>query len=145
MKSVVPRRFGFYHRFTGDQGHFKCAASKEACNAPVYTPIMGGVTMEKRKPHYLLRDIKVAFADPAKLNRSFASKQGADDLGMDDQSVVDAIQALTAADFDKSMTSYANPRVWQDVYRPRIDKTELYVKFTLDSMNALYIISFKEA
>ena len=108
-------------------------------------PHNGGVTMEKRKPHYLLRDIRAAFADPAKLNRSFASKQGADDLEMDDQSVVDAIQALTAADFDKSMTSYANPRVWQDVYRPRIDKTELYVKFTLDSMNALYLISFKEA
>ena len=24
--------------------------------------------MEKRKPHYLLRDIKAAFADPTKLN-----------------------------------------------------------------------------
>jgi hypothetical protein len=34
-----------------------------------------GVSMEKRRPHYLLREIKVAFADPAKLNRSFASKQ----------------------------------------------------------------------
>jgi len=62
--------------------------------------------MEKRKPHYLLRDIKAAFADPAKLNRSFASKQGADALKMDDQAVVTAIHALTTADFDKSMTSY---------------------------------------
>jgi motility quorum-sensing regulator/GCU-specific mRNA interferase toxin len=56
--------------------------------------------MEKRKPHYLLRDIKAAFADPAKLNRSFASRQGADDLEMDDQEVVNAVQTLTAADFD---------------------------------------------
>jgi len=101
--------------------------------------------MEKRRPHYPLRDIKVAFADPAKLNRSFASKQGADDLGMDDQAVVTAIQALSAADFDKSMTSYADSRVWQDVYRPGVGDTELYVKFTLDSMKALFLISFKEA
>lgn len=101
--------------------------------------------MEKRKPHYLLRDIKAAFADPGKLNRSFASRLGADGLGMDDQTVVAAIQALTTADFDKSMTSYANPKVWQDVYRPTVSETDLYVKFTLDSMNALFLISFKEA
>jgi motility quorum-sensing regulator/GCU-specific mRNA interferase toxin len=80
--------------------------------------------MEKRKPHYLLRDIKAAFADPAKLNRSFASRQGADDLEMDDQGVVNAIQALTAADFDKSMTSCADHQVWQDVYRPKVCDTE---------------------
>jgi|ERR1700678_4191386 motility quorum-sensing regulator / GCU-specific mRNA interferase toxin len=101
--------------------------------------------MEKRKPHFLLRDIKAAFADPAKLNRSFASKQGADGLGMDDQAVVNAIQALTTADFDKSMTSYANSQIWQDVYKPTAGKTRLYVKFTLDSMKALFLISFKEA
>jgi motility quorum-sensing regulator/GCU-specific mRNA interferase toxin len=104
-----------------------------------------GVSTEKRKPHYLLRDIKVAFADPAKLNRSFASMQGADGLGMDDQAVVTAIQALTTADFDKSMTSYAYSQVWQDVYRPTIGETALYVKFTIDSMKALFLISFKEA
>jgi motility quorum-sensing regulator/GCU-specific mRNA interferase toxin len=101
--------------------------------------------MEKRKPHYLLSDIKAAFADPAKLNRSFASKEGADALQMDDQAVVTAIQGLTTADFDKSMTSYANNQIWQDVYRPKVSETELYVKFTLDSMNALFLISFKEA
>ncbi len=108
------------------------------------TPIMG-VSMEKRKPHYLLSAVKAAFADPAKLNRSFASKQGANALEMDDQAVVAAIQALRAADFDKSMTSYANAQVWQDVYRPRVGESELYVKFTLDSMGALFLISFKEA
>jgi motility quorum-sensing regulator / GCU-specific mRNA interferase toxin len=101
--------------------------------------------MEKRKPHYLLSDIKAAFADPAKLNRSFASKQGTDALKMDDEAVVTTIQGLTTADFDKSMTSYASSQVWQDVYRPKAGGTELYVKFTLDSMDALFLISFKEA
>ena len=106
---------------------------------------MGGNTIEKRKPHYRLSDIKAAFADPAKLNRSFASKQGADTLGMNDEALVATIQALTIADFDKSMTSYSNQKVWQDVYKPTVGETALYVKFTLDSMKTLFLISFKEA
>jgi motility quorum-sensing regulator / GCU-specific mRNA interferase toxin len=101
--------------------------------------------MEKRKPHHSLRHIKAAFADPARLNRSFDSKRGADALQMNDEAVVAVIQGLTQSDFDKSMTSYSNHRIWQDVYRPNINKTELYVKFTVDSMGALFLISFKEA
>jgi len=101
--------------------------------------------MEKLRPHYLLADIKAAFADPATLNRSFVSKQGADVLGMPDTAVVAAIQALRARDFEKSMTSYANAQIWQDVYRPTVDGKELYVKFTLDAANNFFLISFKEA
>jgi motility quorum-sensing regulator/GCU-specific mRNA interferase toxin len=108
------------------------------------TPIMGGV-VEKLKPHYRLADIKAAFADPAKLNRTFSSKQGADALNMDDEAVVAVIQALAGSDFDKSMTSNVDHRIWQDVYRPKFGSTQLYVKFTLDAMNALLLISFKEA
>jgi hypothetical protein len=59
----------------------------------------------KPRPHYLLTDIKTAFADPTTLNRSFVSKQGGDALKMDDQTVVDVIQALMRADFEKSMTA----------------------------------------
>lgn len=101
--------------------------------------------MEKRKPHYDLTDIKAAFADPAKLNRTVTSKLGADGLNMDDEAVIAVIQTLTNADFEKSMTSLADQRVWQDVYRPRAGNTTLYVKFTLDAMGTLLLISFKEA
>ena len=101
--------------------------------------------MEKRKPHHALTDIKAAFADPATLNRSFVPKRGADDLGMDDAAVVAVMQALAAADFEKSMTSLADPRVWQDVYKPRATGIELYVKVTLDARQGLFLISFKEA
>ena len=101
--------------------------------------------MEKLKPHFTLADIKAAFADPASLNRSFVSKQGADDLAMDDADVVAVIQALTLADFEKSMTSIANHKNWQDVYKPNVRGGTLYVKFTLDAQGALFLISFKEA
>ena len=51
--------------------------------------------MEKLKPHYGLATIKAAFADASSLNRSFVSKQGADDLDMDDAAVVAVIQGLS--------------------------------------------------
>ncbi len=101
--------------------------------------------MEKRKQHYALADIKAAFADLSSLNRSFVSKQGADNLGMDDSEVVAVIQALTLADFEKSMTSMADHKIWQDVYKPIVGGRTLYVKFTVDAQDALFLISFKEA
>lgn len=100
---------------------------------------------EKLKPHYDLNAIKSAFADPAKLNRTFVSRQGAAALGIADAQVVAVLQALVAADFEKSMTSYVDSKVWQDVYRPRIAGTPLYVKFTRDATGAFLLISFKEA
>ncbi len=98
--------------------------------------------MEKLKPHYGLAAVKAAFADASSLNRSFVSKQGADELDMDDAAVVAVIQGLSASDFDKSMTDH---RVWQDVYKPSVGGRTLYVKFTLDARQALFLISFKEA
>jgi motility quorum-sensing regulator / GCU-specific mRNA interferase toxin len=101
--------------------------------------------MEKLKPHYALSDLKAAFADVTSLNRSFVSKQGADELGMDDEAVVTVIQGLSRRDFDKSMTSMADHRVWQDVYKPKVGRRTLYVKFTVDARQAPFLISFKEA
>jgi motility quorum-sensing regulator/GCU-specific mRNA interferase toxin len=101
--------------------------------------------MEKLRPHYRLATIKAAFAEPSSLNRSFVSKQGADDLHMDDAAVVAVIQGLSNTDFEKSMTSLADHRVWLDVYKPSVRGRTLYVKFTLDARGALFLISFKEA
>jgi len=101
--------------------------------------------MEKRKPHHPLAEVKAAFADPSRLNRSFVSKQGADALGMDDAAVVATIGSLAITDFEKSMTSHADHKVWQDVYRPKVRGIEIYVKVTLDTQRNLFLISFKEA
>ena len=101
--------------------------------------------VEKRKPHYRLVEIKAVFADPATMNRSFSSRLGADALRLDDAAGVALIQSLAAADFEKSMTSYANHKIWQDVYRCHSGSTKIYVKFTLDAVGSLFLISFKEA
>lgn len=100
---------------------------------------------EKRKPHYSLAKIKAAFADSKTLNRTYSSRLGADELGFDDDAVVETIQALKSSDFDKSMTSHADATVWQDVYKARRAGVLLYVKFTVDPCGNLLLISFKEA
>jgi Motility quorum-sensing regulator, toxin of MqsA len=98
----------------------------------------------RKQPHYPLKDIKAAFCEAARLNRTMTAANGAEVLGMDEQTVVDLVAGLTGRDFDKSMPSDIEPAIWQDVYKPIIDHRELYVKFTLDARGELLLISFKE-
>ena len=100
--------------------------------------------MRGRTPRYSLARIKAAFADAARLNRTLSAAEGAEELGMDGQAVVDVIASLTAEDFEKSMPSDRDPAIRQDVYKPVVDSRELYVKFTLDAQGGLLLISFKE-
>ncbi|HEY5300499.1 MAG TPA: type II toxin-antitoxin system MqsR family toxin, partial [Acetobacteraceae bacterium] len=95
----------------------------------------------RRQPRYPLKTIKTAFADAARLNRTMTAANGSEDLGMDEQTVVDVIAGLTARDFDKSMPSDVNPAIWQDVYKPAVEGRDLYVKFTLDTQGELLLIS----
>ena len=49
---------------------------------------------------------------------------------------------LKPQDFYKSMTTIADHRVWQDVYRPLTQCGEVYLKLTIT--DELLIVSFKE-
>ena len=46
--------------------------------------------------------------------------------------------------FYKSMTSYADSRVWQDVYHVPVEGCEVYLKFTADTVTEFKLLSFKE-
>ncbi len=50
--------------------------------------------------------------------------------------------SLTTADFYKSMTTYADHTIWQDVYRPRTVLGSVYLKPTV--IDDVLIVSFKE-
>ena len=52
------------------------------------------------------------------------------------------VMALTTADFHKSMTTHADHRVWQDVYRRVTPAGEVYLKLTV--IDEVLIVSFKE-
>ncbi len=56
--------------------------------------------------------------------------------------MINVITALTPQDFHKSMTTHANHRIWQDVYRPKTAVGQVYLKLTI--IQDVLIVSFKE-
>jgi motility quorum-sensing regulator/GCU-specific mRNA interferase toxin len=67
---------------------------------------------------------------------------GAEALGLDFDGVIDIVMELTINDFYKSITSYNDHRVWQDVYRPTTKVGKVYLKLIV--VNDVLIVSFKE-
>ncbi len=67
---------------------------------------------------------------------------GGRQLGFDEDGIVATVLALTPADFYKSMTTHADHRIWQDVYRPTTPLGDVYLKLTV--IDDLLIVSFKE-
>ena len=55
-----------------------------------------------------------------------------------------AVISMQRAHFYKSMTSYGDHRVWQDVYHVPSEAGTLYVKFTADVVTEFLLLSFKE-
>jgi len=55
---------------------------------------------------------------------------------------VDVVGGLTKADLYKSMTTHADHKIWQDVYRPVVDGVAVYLKITV--LDDVLIVSFKE-
>jgi len=52
-------------------------------------------------------------------------------LGFGFEEIIGVVAALTPRDFYKSMTTHADHRVWQDVYRPQTPAGEVYLKLTV--------------
>jgi motility quorum-sensing regulator/GCU-specific mRNA interferase toxin len=63
-------------------------------------------------------------------------------LGFDFDGMLAVILALSRSDFYKSMTTHADHRVWQDVYRAVTAGGEVYLKLTV--IDDVLIVSFKE-
>jgi motility quorum-sensing regulator / GCU-specific mRNA interferase toxin len=97
--------------------------------------------MEKRKPHYHLSIIREAIA-AGKVRSTASALAGGAALGFDFAGMLAVVEALTPSDFYKSMTTYADRQVWQDVYRPLTEAGEVYLKLTV--IEDVLIISFKE-
>lgn len=98
---------------------------------------------EKRKPTYDLGAFKAAFDDVDKLNVTGSAVRSAAKLGFGRAEIVDTIQTMQRKHFYKSMTSYADHRVWQDVYHVPSEAGTLYVKFTADVVTEFLLLSFK--
>ncbi|MEW6595042.1 MAG: type II toxin-antitoxin system MqsR family toxin [Thermodesulfobacteriota bacterium] len=97
--------------------------------------------MEKRTPHCPLSDVKAMIA-AGKVRSTKSALAGGAALGFDFEGIVGIVMNLTPADFHKSMTTYADHKVWQDVYRPTTPAGEVYLKLTV--IDDVLIVSFKE-
>ncbi len=99
---------------------------------------------EKRKPTYDIEAFKTAFANMERLSATGTALRSAAALGFGRAEIVATIQSMQRGHFYKSMTAYANHRLWQDVYHVPSPAGELYVKFTADTVTEFLLLSFKE-
>ncbi|MCY3877861.1 MAG: type II toxin-antitoxin system MqsR family toxin [Rhodobacteraceae bacterium] len=99
---------------------------------------------EKRKPTHDLKSIKTIFSSVKDLKATGSALKGAASLGFESHDIVEVIQSMEHHHFRKSMTSYADHRVWQDVYHVPSGQRTLYVKFTSDDVTEFLLLSFKE-
>ncbi len=97
--------------------------------------------MEKRSPHCSLSRVR-ALIEEGKIRSTFSALAGGAAIGLDFQGIIATVLALTPQDFYKSMTTHANHRVWQDVYRPSTPVGAAYLKLTV--IDDVLIVSFKE-
>ena len=97
--------------------------------------------MEKGTPPCRLAVVR-AMVGAGKVRSTGSALAGAAALGFDFEGILAVVEALTSNDFHKSMTTHADHRVWQDVYRPRTSAGEVYLKLTV--IDDVLIVSFKE-
>lgn len=97
--------------------------------------------MEKSVPHCRLSIVK-ALIEAGKVRSTMSALAGGAALGFDFEGIVSIVMTLAPADFYKSMTTHADHRIWQDVYRPTTPAGEVYLKLTV--IDEVLIVSFKE-
>jgi motility quorum-sensing regulator / GCU-specific mRNA interferase toxin len=99
--------------------------------------------VEKVTPHYRLDLIQAQVAELGVAAFTKTALDGGRDMGLTSEEMLDVIAGLTRREFYKSMTTYHNHRIWQDVYHaPTPVGKEAYVKITM--RDAAPVIQFKE-
>jgi motility quorum-sensing regulator / GCU-specific mRNA interferase toxin len=97
--------------------------------------------MEKSVPHCNLTIVK-ALVEAGKVRATRSARLGATALGMELADMLTVVNALTMADFFKSMTTFDDHTIWQDVYLPSTQAGDVYLKLTV--IDDVLIVSFKE-
>jgi motility quorum-sensing regulator / GCU-specific mRNA interferase toxin len=98
--------------------------------------------MEKNTPHYTLSVVQTLVRE-GKVRMTRSAVAGAAMLGMTGTGIVATVLSLHAQAFRKSMTTYADHRIWQDVYCARTVVGSVYLKLTV--VDDVLVVSFKES
>ncbi|MEX3773683.1 type II toxin-antitoxin system MqsR family toxin [Pseudomonas sp. MYb118] len=100
--------------------------------------------MEKNTPHYDLAVIKADVRRLGKYGFTGSALSSAFGLGFTLDQAQETVFGLQRCMLYKSMTSYDDHRVWQDVYHTQSRGLEIYIKVTYRSDGKPPVISFKE-
>jgi len=98
--------------------------------------------MEKYTPHTRLHVVKNMIVEQGKVEITWSATQTANKLGFTSEDIKNTILALTPKDFYKSMTTYNDTTIWQDVYQPLLPGGQVYLKLTVS--NNVLVVSFKD-
>jgi motility quorum-sensing regulator/GCU-specific mRNA interferase toxin len=99
--------------------------------------------VEKHTPHYDLATIQAHVARVGAAAFTKTALDGGRAMGLTTAEMLAVIAALTRRDFYKSMTTYADSHVWQDVYHAMTPvRKDAYIKITLRHWAP--VIQFKE-
>jgi motility quorum-sensing regulator/GCU-specific mRNA interferase toxin len=97
--------------------------------------------MEKNTPHHSLDEVK-SLVQAGAVKITLTAVRDAFALGFEYQDILNTVLSLSRNDFYKSMTSYSDHRLWQDVYHPNTEVGKVYLKLTVKERTL--ILSFKE-
>ncbi len=99
--------------------------------------------MDKRTPHYDLARVQAGVAQLGAAAFTKTALDGGRTMGLTSAEMLAVIASLTRRDFYKSMTTFSDHRVWQDVYHAATPvRKDAYIKITL--RDAAPVIQFKE-
>lgn len=96
--------------------------------------------MEKRTPHYKIPMVK-NLVESGRVRLTTSAYLGAQALGLNSSEVISVVLALKLEDFYKSVTTYADHRSWQGVYRPMTKAGPIYLKLMIK--DSVLVVSFK--
>lgn len=100
--------------------------------------------MEKKRPTYDLEAVKAVLGSIETLALMSSALRDASALGFDRNGIAATIQSMDRRMFYKSMTTFADHRLWQDVYHVPAEGMVLYIKFQADVVTEFTLMSFKE-
>ncbi|HEX7369982.1 MAG TPA: type II toxin-antitoxin system MqsR family toxin [Rhodanobacteraceae bacterium] len=99
--------------------------------------------MEKSTPHYALAEMQAQVAADGIAAFTVTALRGGWSMGLTSSEMLSVVDGLTRHDFYKSMTTYRDHRVWQDVYHGRCPNgLTAYIKLT--QVAERIVIQFKE-
>jgi motility quorum-sensing regulator / GCU-specific mRNA interferase toxin len=100
--------------------------------------------MEKNTPHYDLAVVKAEVLRLGSKAFTMTAREGGRKMALSITQMLRIVYLLEYRMLHKSMTTYADHRVWQDVYHTTFQDREIYIKVTYRPGGGHPVVSFKE-